>query len=225
MTPILSRCDRRQARPSTTMPRRLSRSSPMCRRPKVLILNKIDLVAKPKLLGARRTAQRARCRSRRRSWSRRRTATGRRAEALARRPCAGRALALSRGPDFGRADARAGGRDHAGNLPRLHQELPYRSTVETEAGRNCKDGAVRIEQTIFRRAREPAQDRARQGRPGHQAIGAEAREEIAAADRKAGASVPVRQGPGGWARRSGTLSRNGPGVPDGIDGHRRAQVM
>ena len=32
---------------------------------------------------------------------------------------------------------------------RLHQELPYQSTVETESGRSCKDGSVRIEQTIY----------------------------------------------------------------------------
>ena len=51
---------------------------------------------------------------------------------------------------------------------RLHQELPYQSTVETECGRNCKDGSVRIEQTIYVDAREPAQDRARQGRADHQ---------------------------------------------------------
>lgn len=32
---------------------------------------------------------------------------------------------------------------------RLHDELPYRSTVETESWRELKDGSVRIEQTIF----------------------------------------------------------------------------
>ena len=32
---------------------------------------------------------------------------------------------------------------------RLHQELPYRATVETEAWKELKDGSVRIEQTIF----------------------------------------------------------------------------
>ncbi|MCS0497014.1 GTPase Era [Ancylobacter mangrovi] len=32
---------------------------------------------------------------------------------------------------------------------RLHQELPYRSTVETESWQERKDGSVRIEQTIF----------------------------------------------------------------------------
>ena len=51
---------------------------------------------------------------------------------------------------------------------RLHEELPYRSTVETDqwqqrAGRLGADRADDL-----RRAREPAEDRARQGRPDHQ---------------------------------------------------------
>src|SRR3990170_1997647 len=32
---------------------------------------------------------------------------------------------------------------------RLHQELPYQSTVETELWKEMKDGSVRIEQTIY----------------------------------------------------------------------------
>ena len=32
---------------------------------------------------------------------------------------------------------------------RLHEELPYRSTVETDSWQERKDGSVRIEQTIF----------------------------------------------------------------------------
>ena len=32
---------------------------------------------------------------------------------------------------------------------RLHQELPYQSTVETESWKELKDGSVRIEQTIY----------------------------------------------------------------------------
>src|SRR5258708_6233855 len=32
---------------------------------------------------------------------------------------------------------------------RLHQELPYRSTVETDAWKELRDGSVRIEQPIF----------------------------------------------------------------------------
>jgi GTP-binding protein Era len=32
---------------------------------------------------------------------------------------------------------------------RLHEELPYRSTVETDSWKELKDGSVRIEQTLF----------------------------------------------------------------------------
>jgi GTP-binding protein Era len=32
---------------------------------------------------------------------------------------------------------------------KLHQELPYQSTVETESWTERKDGSVRIEQTIY----------------------------------------------------------------------------
>jgi GTP-binding protein Era len=32
---------------------------------------------------------------------------------------------------------------------RLHEELPYQSTVETDSWQDLKDGSVRIEQTIF----------------------------------------------------------------------------
>jgi len=32
---------------------------------------------------------------------------------------------------------------------RMHQELPYQSTVETESWKELRDGSVRIEQTIY----------------------------------------------------------------------------
>jgi GTP-binding protein Era len=62
---------------------------------------------------------------------------------------------------------------------RLHQELPYQSTVETEMWKELKDGAVRIEQTIYV-ARE-SQRKIVLGKGGEtiKAIGAEARKEIA----------------------------------------------
>jgi GTPase len=62
---------------------------------------------------------------------------------------------------------------------RLHQELPYQSTVETEIWKELKDGAVRIEQTIYV-ARE-SQRKIVLGKGGAtiKAIGADARREIA----------------------------------------------
>jgi GTP-binding protein Era len=64
---------------------------------------------------------------------------------------------------------------------RLHQELPYQSTVETEAWKELKDGSVRIEQTVYV-ARE-SQRKIVLGKSGQtiKAIGAAARAELAAA--------------------------------------------
>jgi GTP-binding protein Era len=62
---------------------------------------------------------------------------------------------------------------------RLHQELPYQSTVETEAWTERKDGSVRIEQTIY--VERASQRKIVLGKGGAtiKAIGAEARKEIA----------------------------------------------
>ena len=62
---------------------------------------------------------------------------------------------------------------------RLHQELPYQSTVETNSGKELKDGSVRIEQTIF--VERMSQRKIVLGKGGQtiKAIGAEARREIA----------------------------------------------
>ncbi len=62
---------------------------------------------------------------------------------------------------------------------RLHQELPYQSTVETEAWKEQKDGSVRIEQTIY--VERDSQKKIVLGKGGQtiKAIGADARKEIA----------------------------------------------
>jgi len=64
---------------------------------------------------------------------------------------------------------------------RLHQEVPYQSTVETEVWDEQKDGAVRIEQTIY--VERASQRKIVLGKGGQtiKAIGAAARAEIAAA--------------------------------------------
>jgi GTPase len=64
---------------------------------------------------------------------------------------------------------------------RLHQELPYQSTVETEVWKELKDGAVRIEQTIY--VERDSQRKIVLGKGGQtiKAIGAAARADIAAA--------------------------------------------
>jgi GTP-binding protein Era len=63
---------------------------------------------------------------------------------------------------------------------RLHQELPYQSTVETEVWKELKDGAVRIEQTVY--VERESQRKILLGKGGQtiKAIGAAARADIAA---------------------------------------------
>jgi GTP-binding protein Era len=62
---------------------------------------------------------------------------------------------------------------------RLHQELPYQSTVETEVWKELKDGSVRIEQTIY--VERESQRKIVLGKSGQtiKAIGAAARRDIA----------------------------------------------
>jgi GTP-binding protein Era len=63
---------------------------------------------------------------------------------------------------------------------RLHQELPYQSTVETEIWKELKDGSVRIEQTIY--VERDSQRKIVLGKAGQaiKAIGAASRIDIAA---------------------------------------------
>jgi GTPase len=64
---------------------------------------------------------------------------------------------------------------------RLHQELPYQSTVETDVWKELKDGSVRIEQTIY--VERESQRKIVLGKGGAtiKAIGAAARADIASA--------------------------------------------
>ena len=64
---------------------------------------------------------------------------------------------------------------------RLHQELPYRSTVETDVWKELRDGSVRIEQTIY--VERESQRKIVLGKGGQtiKAIGAAARVDIAEA--------------------------------------------
>jgi GTPase len=64
---------------------------------------------------------------------------------------------------------------------RLHQELPYQSTVETEVWKELKDGSVRIEQTVY--VERESQRKIVLGKGGQtiKALGAAARADIAKA--------------------------------------------
>jgi GTP-binding protein Era len=62
---------------------------------------------------------------------------------------------------------------------RLHQELPYQSTVETESWKELKDGSIRIEQTIYVERESQRKIVLGKGGSAIKMIGAEARKEIA----------------------------------------------
>ena len=79
---------------------------------------------------------------------------------------------------------------------RLHEELPYALTVETESWTERKDGSVRIDQTIYVERESQTQDRARQGRPDHQGDRPGSPQGARRGARAAGAPVPVCQGQG-----------------------------
>ena len=152
------------------------------RAPKVLVLNKVDLVGKPKLLAL--------------------------AQTLNERATFAATFMISARSGDGVADLKTFFAAHVPPGPwlypedqisdaplrhlaaeitreklylRLHQELPYQSTVETEAWTELKDGAVRIEQTIY--VERESQRKIVLGKGGQtiKAIGAAARTDIAAA--------------------------------------------
>jgi GTP-binding protein Era len=62
---------------------------------------------------------------------------------------------------------------------KLHQELPYQSTVETDSWTERKDNSVRIEQTIFVERESQRKIVLGKGGAAIKAIGADARKEIA----------------------------------------------
>jgi GTP-binding protein Era len=62
---------------------------------------------------------------------------------------------------------------------RLHQELPYRSTVETDVWKELRDGSVRVEQTIYVERESQRKIVLGKGGASIKAIGAAARAEIA----------------------------------------------
>jgi GTP-binding protein Era len=152
------------------------------RAPKVLVLNKVDLAAKPALLGL--------------------------TQALNARAAFAATFMVSALSGDGIADLKAWFAAHVPPGPwlypadqisdaplrqlaaeitreklylRLHQELPYQSTIETEVWKELKDGSVRIEQTIY--VERESQRKIVLGKAGAtiKAIGAAARPEIAAA--------------------------------------------
>jgi len=149
---------------------------------KVLVLNKIDLVAKPKLLDL------ARALNDREAFAASFMISARSADGVAELKNF-LAAHLPAGPWLYPADqiSDAPTRQFAAEVTReklylqLHQELPYQSTVETEMWKELKDGSVRVEQTIY--VERESQRKIVLGKGGQtiRAIGAAARADIAAA--------------------------------------------
>ncbi len=101
---------------------------------------------------------------------------------------------------------------------RLHDELPYQTTVETEAWKDLPDGSARIEQTIYVTRESHKKIVIGEGGRTLKSIGSAARKEIAEAnDTKVHLFlfVKVREK---LARRSRALSRDGAGVSQGVAG-------
>jgi GTPase len=151
------------------------------RQPKALVFNKIDVVDKPSLLGLAQDAN-----------ARAAFAVTFMISALKGDGVADLkhwlANAVPAGPWLYPEDqiADAPSRSLAAEITReklylrLHQELPYQSTVETEAWNERPDGSLRIEQTIY--VERESQRKIVLGKGGQtiKAIGAAARQEIAA---------------------------------------------
>ena len=149
---------------------------------KTLVLNKIDLVAKPKLLDL------AQALNDQVAFAASFMISARSADGVAELKNF-LAAHLPVGPWLYPADqiSDAPMRQFAAEITReklylrLHQELPYRSTVETETWKELKDGSVRIEQIIY--VERESQRKIVLGKGGQniKAIGAAARADIAAA--------------------------------------------
>ena len=149
--------------------------------PKALALNKIDLVAKPVLLALARTA------NERLAFAATFMISALKGDGLADLK-AWLAGEVPAGPWLYPEDQMSDAplRSLAAEITReklflrLHQELPYRSTVETEAWKEQPDGSVQIEQTIY--VERDSQRKIVLGKGGQmiRAIGSEARKEIAA---------------------------------------------
>jgi GTPase len=148
--------------------------------PKVLLLNKVDLIDKPALLAL---TQLANARTDFRATFMISALTGDGVADLKRWLAAEVPAGPWHYPEDQITDAPL--RQLAAEITReklylrLHQELPYQSTVETTSWQERKDGSVRIEQTIF--VERESQRKIVLGKSGQtiKAIGAEARREIA----------------------------------------------
>jgi GTPase len=149
-------------------------------RTKILLINKIDLVAKPALLAIAKTA------SERAAFAATFVISALTGDGVGDVK-SWLAARVPEGPWHYAADQLTDAplRQLAAEITReklylrLHQELPYQSTVETDVWNELKDGSTRIEQTIY--VERESQRKIVLGKGGQtiKAIGADARREIA----------------------------------------------
>lgn len=148
-------------------------------RPKLLVLNKIDLIVREKLLALAQAANQRLAFDQTFMVS---ALTGDGVDDLRKALAAQVPPGPFHYPEDQMSDAPL--RHLAAEITRekifrkLHQELPYQSTVETDTWTERKDGSVKIEQTIF--VERESQRKIVLGKGGAtiKAIGAEARKEI-----------------------------------------------
>jgi GTP-binding protein Era len=150
------------------------------RQPKILLINKVDLVDKPALLALAKTANE---RARFDATFMISALTGDGIADVKRWLAAHVPMGPWHYPEDQITDAPL--RQLAAEITReklylrLHQELPYQSTVETDQWKELRDGSTRIEQTIY--VERESQRKIVLGKGGAtiKAIGAEARKDIA----------------------------------------------
>ncbi len=88
---------------------------------------------------------------------------------------------------------------------RLHDELPYKSTVETTSWTNQKDGSARVEQTIYVARDGAEENRNRRRRPHDQGDRTSGPRRDRGSRRPEGPPLPLREGPRELGRRPRAL--------------------
>ncbi len=187
--------------------------------PKILVLNKIDLVPREKLLAL---AKAANDRLRFENTFMISALSGDGVDDLRRALASMVAAGPFLYPEDQMSDAPM--RHLAAEITRekiyqkLHQELPYQSTVETDSWTERNDKSIRIEQTIF--VERESQRKIVLGKGGAtiKSIGAERAEGDCRDHGRSRAPVPVREGARELGRRSRPLPGNGTGVSQGMIG-------
>ena len=101
-------------------------------------------------------------------------------------------------------------------IERLHDELPYQATVETDSWKDLPDGDGARRADGVRHAGEPPQDRHRRGRPDDQGDRRRRAQGHRRGARGERPSLPAREGARELARRPGALPRDGARLSEGI---------